>query len=72
MAEEGTVEGGEPQAQPPVHIPLKRYLSRLKGTDEEIYSKLLQIEAGMVAKTAEAWRALLEEIKNRPAHPGHK
>lgn len=66
MAEDGRVE--EVQASPAMRIPLRRWLARLRGTDEEVYSKLLIAEAGLVAKTAEAWRELLEEIKGRPAH----
>lgn len=62
-----TDEAGRPE----IKVPLAQWLKGLRGTEEQVYAKVLRAEAGLVAKTAAAWRDLLEEIKNRPAHrPG--
>lgn len=67
-----TITGGGAH---PTHqlLPLRHFLAKIKGTDEEVYSKLIAHEAGNSARTAEAWRAVIEGLKGKPAwQPGRR
>lgn len=50
-------------------LTLDKFLRTLRGTEKEVWGKLLRAEARAKAMTAEAWHELLAEIEKRPAHP---
>lgn len=50
-------------------ISLDRFLKQIKGTENEVWGKILRVEARAKVMTAEAWSLLLQEISGRPAHP---
>lgn len=72
MAEEVKTTATAPAAGPSgPRLTLARFLATLKGTEDEVYSKLIQIRAKTVMMEAEAWRRLLEDLKGEAAHPLH-
>lgn len=56
-----------PQARKEPMIRISRYLATLKGTRDEIYSKLITLESRPKARTAKGWADFLVELKARPA-----
>lgn len=65
------------EQKPPVdvagsrRITLQRFVATLKGTEDEIWSKLLQFRAKAMLMEVSAWRKLIEDLKAEPAHPHH-
>ena len=43
----------------------------IAGHADEVYLKLLKIEHGRQSHTPSDWQALINAMKNRPAHPLH-
>ena len=72
MAEEVKTPATAPAAGPSSpRLTLSRFLATLRGTDEEVYGKLIQLRAKTVMMEADAWRRLLEDLKAEAAHPLH-
>ncbi|MDA8249174.1 MAG: hypothetical protein M0Z28_08340 [Rhodospirillales bacterium] len=49
-------------------IPLAAFAASLKGTSDEVYTKLLRIRHGMEKHTTAEWRALIDAARREPAH----
>ena len=60
-----------PTPTPGPLVSLERFLKSLKGTEDEIWGKLLRVEAKAKAMTVEAWKQFIAEIAARGAHPLH-
>ena len=77
MAAENMVDVGKVVAtsvETAVHNPrltLAKFLASLRGTEEEVYGKLITLRARVMVMEALAWRKLLEDIKTEAAHPLH-
>jgi hypothetical protein len=73
MAEDGIMAAaaavGTTASSP--RLTLARFLATLRGTEEEIYGRLIQLRAKAMVMEAHAWRQLLEDIKAEAAHPLH-
>jgi hypothetical protein len=48
-------------------IPLSAFLKTLRGTPDEVYSRLLTIQHANQNKTAAAWRETLEGYRGVPS-----
>jgi len=47
-------------------VRISKYLESLRGTHDEVFSRLIRLESRVQARTKASWDALLEEIKSRP------
>lgn len=50
-------------------VPLAVFAKGLKGTPDEIWSRLLKIRHGSEKHTPVEWQRLIERARNEPAHP---
>lgn len=50
---------------------IDKFLASLKGTEDEVYARLIRYEAKLKVMEAEAWKAMLDGVKARAAHPHH-
>ena len=53
-------------------VPFRTFAKTLKGTSDEIWTKLLQVRHVREKHTPTAWRELLESHRHEPAYPGVK
>lgn len=49
-------------------IPLAVFTASLKGTSDEVFSRLLRIRHGVEKHTTAEWRALLDAARREPAY----
>ena len=55
-----------PAAEAPV--PFAIFAAALKGTPDEVYTKLMRWEHGGLPQPMSAWKMLLDALRARPAH----
>ncbi len=51
-------------------IPVKRFIETLKGTPDEIWSRLLLSAHKMESRVPADWHKLLDNYRKQPAHSG--
>ena len=51
-------------------VPFARFASTLRGTPEEVFTKLIKIQHGREKHTISEWHELIEALRHVPAHPG--
>jgi len=61
----GSAGTGENDVETPV--PFAAYAQALKGTPDEVYTKLLRIEHGGLPRPPSVWAQLLNALRSRPA-----
>lgn len=44
-------------------VPFAEFARAIQGTDDEVYTKLVRLRAGVAARTPSAWRALLVTVQ---------
>ena len=51
-------------------VPLSRFLPELLHSPDEVWSRWLQMQHGAENHTPTEWRAIIDQYRNLPAHPG--
>jgi hypothetical protein len=58
-----------PASEPAPKLTVSQFVQTLKGTEHEVWTRLLLGRHRFAVMTASAWHAVLREIGVEPAHP---
>lgn len=59
------VHRSQTQPGPEFPVPLTAFLATLKGSKDEIWSRLLKMDHGLESHTMTEWKATLNKLRNR-------
>jgi hypothetical protein len=65
MSDDETTGGSASVAEHP--IPLAAFASTIRGSDREVYARLLRVRHGAEKHTVAEWHALIDSLATEPA-----